>query len=463
MFNPALAYSSEPFKIVDLFCGGGGTSTGAVQACKELGIDVKLTAINHWDKAIATHSTNHPDAVHHCQSLEQVNPRDVVPGGYLDLLVASPECIWHSNARGGKPINDQRRSSAWQVLRWAEALYIKDILIENVKEFRKWGPLDQFNHPIKSKEGEIFDSFINALKALDYQVDYRVFNAADYGDHTKRERLLIRARRGGGHISWPDPTHSQFSRVGTEKWRPAEEIIDWSIPNPSIFTRKRPLKPNTLARIATGLKKFGGDRLEPFLVTLRNHSNPQSLLEPIPTITAGGNHIGLCQPFIVPQFSNAAPKPVSEPLGTITTTSRGIGLCEPVVIPINHGKNDHRAYSLKDPFPTVTTADTWGLVEAFLLQYNGTADVQPLSEPIPTITGKDRFGLVVVDGHALDIRFRMLYPKELAAATSFPETYVFKGTREDTVKQIGNAVPVRLAKAHIKHIILTRIAMSAAA
>jgi DNA (cytosine-5)-methyltransferase 1 len=454
---------TEQIEVVDLFCGAGGTSTGALEACKELGIEAKLTAINHWVPAIATHSTNHPKAVHLCQSLEQVNPREVVPGGYLDLLVASPECIWHSNARGGKPINDQRRSSAWQILRWAEALYIKDILIENVKEFRKWGPLDACNKPIKSKAGEIFTAFINALKALDYQVEYDVFNAANYGDRTKRERLLIRARRGGGGITWPAPTHSQAPGPGQKKWRPAAEIIDWSIPNPSIFTRKHPLKPNTLNRIAAGLKKFGGNRLEPFLVTLRNHANPQALTDPLPTITAGGNHIALCEPFIVPQFTQATAKSVNEPLGTITTTSRGIGLCEPILIPVNHGKDDVRAYSLKDPFPTITTVDAWGLVEAFLLQYNGTADVQPLSEPIPTITGKDRFGLVVVDGHRLDIRFRMLQPKELAAATSFPTNYVFKGTRSDSVKQIGNAVPVGLAKAHVKHILLTRGALSAAA
>jgi DNA (cytosine-5)-methyltransferase 1 len=402
----------------DLFCGAGGTSTGLAQAAALVGRPVDLLAVNHWPTAVETHQKNHPWARHMCESLESVKPRDVVPGERLNLLVASPECTHHSNARGGTPMSDQSRASAWHVLRWANDLYIKNVLVENVREFANWGPLGATRRPLASKRGETFYSWLKALESLGYSVDYRVLNAADYGGATTRERLFVQARRGK-RIVWPEPTHRppgpemqrELFECGVKPWRAAREIIDWSLRGESIFRRRKPLAAATMARIAAGLRRFG------------------------------------VEPFIVPQFGDSTPRSIDRPLGTVTTTSRGIGLCEPFIMPLNHGKNDNRAYSMDRPLPTVTSTDAWSMVEPFLVKYNGTGGANPVSEPIDTITAKDRFGLVECDGYLLDIRFRMLQWHELAAAMGFPPEYWFAGNREQKVKQIGNSVEVNQARA----------------
>ena len=199
---------TDTLNACDLFCGGGGSSTGLTRACRDLGLKLKLTAINHWQTAIATHSKNHPEATHLCESLDNLNPRRVIPSGRLDLLLASPECIHFSNARGDVPMNDQCRASAWHIVRWAEALDIKSILIENVREFQKWGPLNAKGRPIKSRQGETFQAFLNALRSLGYAVDYGEFVAASSGDPTTRRRLFIQAQKGRRKVVWPEPTHA---------------------------------------------------------------------------------------------------------------------------------------------------------------------------------------------------------------------------------------------------------------
>jgi DNA (cytosine-5)-methyltransferase 1 len=483
-------------KAADLFCGAGGTSSGLWAACEALKAKLELLAINHWNVAISTHRQNHSYAQHLCESMDAVDPRKVVPGRKLNLLVASPECTHHSNARGGRPMSDQRRASAWHILRWAEALYIENIIIENVREFRTWGPLGANDRPLKSKRGETYRAFLNALRSLGYTVEDRLLNAADFGDPTTRERLFIVARRGGRKITWPEPTHTSGSLetlFGTLKpWRAAREIIDWSIPGSSIFDRKRPLAPATLARIEAGLRKFGGKNAEPFLVILRRNGSARSLDEPIPTLTAGGKHIALCEPFVLQQQSGGAPRSVEDPLPTVATkgaisliepfivpffgerdgqeprthsigsplptvTSHGAGaLVEPFIVRVNHGvkpgerdPHSRRAHSIDDPLSAITTVHGHALIEPFLVKYNGTAKARPISEPLDTVTTKDRFGLVETEhGPArLDIRFRMLRPQELSRAMSFRSDYKFAGNREEQVKQIGNAVPVKLAQA----------------
>lgn len=373
----------------DLFCGAGGTSTGLARACESLGMGLSLIAVNHWDIAIRTHTANHPTAQHLCTSLDSVDPRKVVPAGHLHLLVASPECTHHSIARGGKPVTDQSRSTAWHVLRWAEALRIDSILIENVREFRDWGPIGTNGRPLKTKRGDTYRAFLNSLRSLGYVVEDRILNAANYGDPTTRERLFIIARRGRRKITWPDASHAADGRLpmGLEKWKAAREIIDWSLVGQSIFNRKRPLAPATLARIEAGLRKFGGANAEPFIVVLRRRVDGRSIDRPLPTVTAGGQHMRLCEPFIS--------------------------------------------------------------------KYYGTGSVKPVSEPLDTITAKDRFALVTVDGqeHELDIHFRMLQPHELSRAMSFADDYIFEGTREQRVKQIGNAVPVQTAMALCRELI----------
>jgi DNA (cytosine-5)-methyltransferase 1 len=295
--------SARIIRAVDLYCGAGGSSRGLKLACDTAGAKLRLIAINHWNVAIATHELNLPDAEHLCTSVDSVDPRSVVPSGHLDLLWASPECIHFSVARGGRPVNDQSRASAWHVLRWAEALKIDNIVIENVKEFRTWGPIGANGKPLRSKRGETYFAFLNALRSLNYRVEDRILNAADYGDPTTRERLFIIARRGRKTITWPEPTHAPSDNPRLfgkrSKWKAARAIIDWSIAGQSIFTRKKPLAKATLQRILAGLEKFGGKELQPFLVVMRNHADARSVEDPLPALTASGQHFGVCEPFIL--------------------------------------------------------------------------------------------------------------------------------------------------------------------
>jgi len=469
----------------DLFCGAGGTSTGLARACTELSLGLDLLAINHWDVAIQTHSRNHPTARHLCADLDTISPR-VASRGRLSLLIASPECTHHSRARGGRPVNDQLRASAWHVLRWAEAVRIDSILIENVREFREWGPIGSNGRPLKSRKGETYKAFLSALGSLGYRVEDRVLNAADYGDPTTRERLFIQARRGRGPIRWPEPTHSRDPELFRgERWRPARSVIDWSIRGSSIFRRKRPLRPATILRIAEGIRRFGGPAAEPFLVVLRGTGGSRSLDLPIPALTAGGKHLGIVEPFILQQQSGGAPRSVSQPLPTVAAKG-AIGLVQPFLMHVTHGGRAHsveapiptvtcaargelglvepflvpffgeregqrpRVHSIDQPMPTIASGSNCGLVEPFLASYNGGSTcLSPVSDPVPTVTTRDRFGLVEPrgEGPALDILFRMLQPHELARAMSFDDDYAFEGNRGDRVRQIGNAVPVRLATA----------------
>lgn len=405
-------------RVADLFCGAGGSSTGLLQAAQALGLTVDLTAVNHWTTAVETHATNHPQARHVCASLDSLDPRQVT-GGKLDLLWASPECTHHSTARGGKPIHDQSRATAWCVTRWAEALRPKWVIVENVPEFQTWGPLGADQRPLASRKGQTFAAWLQTLRALGYTVETRVLNAADYGAATSRRRLFVMARldggaRGRGPLTWPERTHAPHGDAtlfGTlAPWRAARDIIDWQDSGTSIFRRSRPLAAKTLQRIAAGARKFWSVDLQPFLVAMEHGGRELPIDKPMPTITtAKGGAFGLVQPFLLGQQSGATARPVTEPV------------------------------------PTVSTSGAIALVEPFLVSFYGTGGPKSVGEPLRTITAKDRFGLV--EPSALDIRFRMLRPHELASAMGFPTAYQFAGTRTDAVKQIGNAVEVHQAAA----------------
>lgn len=556
----------ENIQIADLFCGAGGTSAGAVEALQALGYEPTLTAINHWDVAIATHTANHPGARHLCTSLDNVNPRTLFKDGELEILWASPECTHHSVARGGKPINDQSRATAWCVVRWAEALRPAIILVENVPEFETWGAIGSNGRPLKTKRGATFLAWVGALESLGYAVDWRVLCAADYGDPTTRRRLFVQCVRGRRKTIWPDPTHAPIAEtdlIGSRKaWVSARQIIDWKLPGQSIYERKRPLSPKTMARIMAGLEKFG---LKPFVVPQTSGAAPRSVEQPTATVTTTSRGVGLAQPFLVAQFGERkgqAPRvhSIDEPVPTVTaqkgapalaqpflicmehkgsvrsidrpvptvTTAKGgaigvtspflvklrgtndaadvnnptptvtasggnLGLAEPFLLQVSHGNgpmgkkgNNRRVKSVAQPMPAVTGAgNEWaiaqphllpqqgggilrpvsepaptvatdgaiGLVEPYLVKFYGTGTAASVDNPLDTVTVKERFGLVrpivVINGerYLLDIRFRMLQPHELAAAQGFRADYKFTGNKTEVVKQIGNAVPRRLARA----------------
>lgn len=534
----------------DLFCGAGGTSSGLCDAAALLGLDLHLTAVNHWETAIATHTTNHPTARHRCASLDSLNPRDLFDRDSLKLLWASPECTHHSTARGGMPINDQSRSTAFCVTRWAESLRPEIILIENVPEFRTWGPLKRVRkrhpktgkmqwvmRPDPARKGEIFHSWIHMMESIGYVIEYRVFCAADYGDPTTRQRLFIQAHRidTGRRIVWPNPTHAEDPAPGTGllKWRSARDhVVDWSIVGTSIFDRPAPLKPKTMRRIFTGIRRQGA---EPLIISMEHGGRLDSIDSPLRTITtARGGAMALATPFIVELRGTSdrqveqSTKPIDSPLGTVTAGGRHHGIATPFIIQVAHGASangdeSRRVKSIDcplpticgnrgdmaiivpfllgqqsgsaprpvtEPAPTVAAAGAISLIDPFLVKFYGTANDASIDDPCPTVTAKDRLGIATpittttdtITVHAIiqigdeiyplsridhpehgtihclivrtatgialmGILFRMLKPHELAAAQGFHPTHKFSGTQTEQVKQIGNAVPRRMARA----------------
>jgi DNA (cytosine-5)-methyltransferase 1 len=208
--------------------------------------------------------------------------------------------------------------------------------------------------------------------------------------------------------------------------------------------------------------------IQPFLVRYNGShagksdgdSRVESVDEPVSTLDTS-NRLGVVQPFIVELRNGKNARSVDDPLSTITTKGAHHGVCEPFIIPLNHGKEDLRSHSLDKPMPVVTTLDAWGIVQPFLIKYNGTGGSMSPDDPLDTVTAKDRFALIepYLEGGEyaiLDIRFRMLQPHELAAAMSFPKSYHFVGNREQKVKQIGNAVPVGMAAALCRTILGAR-------
>lgn len=475
----------------DLFCGGGGWTTGLQQACRALGIVIRAhTCVNHWKPAIMTHRSNHGYAHHVCDSLNTIDPFDI---GLLDAVIASPECTHFSIARGGAPVNDQKRSPAGTVPAWIEACRPAFFAIENVREFANWGEMGADGKP--SKDGALFlQNVVQPLRDLGYSVEWRVLCCADYGDPTTRRRLFILGRRDGAAVQWPEPTHGASRPL---PWIPAREIIDWSIESQSIFSRPKPLCEATLRRIEHGIRKYWGEWAEPFLVILRGQSNSAAISSPLPTLTTG-QHIGLVEPFMVEQsFRGAGDKlvrGVSQPVNTLLTKDHtylcepfltklyGTGLSESTNKPlptvtsggnkfglvegfITQNEHSGRVHLLNSPMPTITAnGRAFDLCTPFIVEYYGSGsglEPQSIDKPLPTVTCRDRFG--VVQQFGLDIRYRMLQPHELAAAMGFPKDYLWYGSKTEVVRQIGNAVPVNTARAILSTMIRQTILQEAVA
>lgn len=406
--------------VVDNFAGGGGASTGIEMA---LGRSPEV-AINHDHGAIAMYQVNHPAAELHCESVWDVVPRDVVAGRPVGLVWLSPDCKHFSKAKGSTPVSKKIRGLAWVTLRWAATVRPRVIMLENVEEFQTWGPLlidsEGNARPDPAKKGRTFNSFINALRRQGYKVEWRELRACDYGTPTIRKRLFLIARRDGAPIVWPKPTHGDPASAEVKAgkllpWPTAADIIDWSIPCPSIFERKRPLAENTLRRIAKGLERFVINAAEPFIVKC-NHTSTrtvfdcfrgQGINEPLQTITQSPG-FAVVQPTLAPfitAFANASNQrnmPADEPLRTICAQVKGghFALVAPVIA---RQFGNSVGQSVEDPLGTVMAkADKSQLVTAFLAKhYTGVVGAE-LTQPLPTVTTVDHNALVT--SHLVKLR-----------------------------------------------------------
>lgn len=500
--------TTETEIVMDWFAGGGGASEGIEEA---LGRPVDF-AINHDPEAVAMHMANHPHTHHLCESVWRVHPSEVAPGLPIGLGWFSPDCTFHSKARGGKPFRDRdtarrRRGLAWVVTRWLKARHPRVFMLENVEEFADWGPLTPEGTPDPARRGLTFRRWHREIENLGYSIDMRELRACDYGAPTTRKRLFIIGRCDGREIIFPEATHGQ--QRGLTPYRTAAECIDWSIPCPSIFTRERPLAEATMRRIARGVMRYVVNNPQPFVVTMRGtgesqiDSSAHSIHEPIGVISAGGIHHALVAPFLT-EHANASTQRnfrADEPMRTQCAQVKGghFALVAPTLINTRNGEREGQAPRVRDiqePYPTVTavgsqgalvaaflakhyggnytgpgismrepldaitTIDHHALVHAFLMKYYGTEQDPRLERPLDTVTTKDRFGLVMVHGERYriaDIGMRMLTPRELYSAQSFPDRYIidpeYNGkplTKTSQVRMCGNSVPPVVAEALVR-------------
>ncbi len=419
--------------VVDLFCGGGGASEGIRW---ELGRDPDV-AVNHDETAVAMHEVNHPTTRHLHGDVWHYGPRTVVGDARVGLLWASPTCTFFSKAKGG-PLDRKTagkvRALATVVVRWAREVRPRVIMVENVEAFASWGPLGVDGRPCERRRGKSFRSWVGNLESAGYRVEWRELRACDYGAPTSRKRLFVIARCDGEPIVWPTPTHG----LGRQPYRTAADCIDWSLPVPSIFGRKRPLSGPTLARIARGMQKFVFEAAQPFLVHMSNGEREgqapriYDINMPLTTVVAGGIKHALVTAFVAKHFGgHGTPgQQLTIPLSTIT--------CK-----------DHHAL-----VTATTRGDHREDVRAFVSTYNGTSIGQSLQLPLGTITTHDRFALVSVHGEQreiADIGMRMLTPRELFRAQGFGEEYVIdRWTKTAQVRLVGNSVAPHLSAALVR-------------
>jgi DNA (cytosine-5)-methyltransferase 1 len=366
--------------IIDNFAGGGGTSTGLEQA---FGRPVDI-AINHDPEALAMHAANHPHTTHLCESVWDVDPIKVTNNRPVGLVWLSPDCKHFSKAKGGKPVEKRIRGLAWVTLRWAAKCKPRVIMLENVEEFKTWGPLlveaDGSAKPDPAKKGKTFDSFIRQLRAHGYTVDYREMRGCDHDTPTIRKRFFLVARRDGIAIKWPEPTHGAPDSIGVRAgkllpYRTAAECIDFSLPCPSIFERDRPLAPATLRRIAKGIMRYVVDAPDPFIV---GAGGPARAGEPRPTARPFGtllarNDSYFCAPTIVPVTHQGGDRTesIGEPFRTITGAHRGekaLGVA--TLVQVGYGEREGqapRALDIEKPLGTVVGESKHALVSAVLV------------------------------------------------------------------------------------------------
>lgn len=422
--------------VIDNFAGGGGTSTGL-----EIGLGRSVDiAINHDQYAIAMHKMNHPETQHYCEDVWHVDPVAATQGMPVGLVWLSPDCTHHSQAAGGQPRDKVIRGLAWVGKKWAGKVLPDVIMLENVVQILQWGPLiakrdpatgrvikldktvaavgervpvqEQFLVPNKAKQGRSWNAFVRDLKALGYVVEHKKLKACDFGAPTTRERLFMVARRDGKPIVWPEPTNFKTSDKPQFKWRAAAECIDWNLPCPSIFTRKRGLATATLRRVARGIQKYVVDSGDPFIVPIAHYNGTATvhdINEPLRTIMAAtkGGEFALAAPVLAKLRGDSIGTRMDEPVPTITSggnskrpagSPHALGLVSPIMVQAGHGegqagKAQRWGSGHKSPeMPLGTIVASGGghaLASAYLMQANGgfnTTPGHPLSDPVSTIT-----------------------------------------------------------------------------
>jgi DNA (cytosine-5)-methyltransferase 1 len=488
--------------VVDLFAGGGGASTG-IELAIGRAVDV---AINHDAEAISLHTANHPQTQHFCSDVFEVDPVTVTQGQPVGLLWASPDCKHFSKAKGGKPVSKKIRSLAWVVVKWAKAVRPRMIFLENVEEFQTWGPLTTDNLPDPLRKGDTFRQWKGSLEKLGYVVEHRELRACDYGAPTIRKRLFLVARRDGLPIVWPEPTHAAPASLAVKAkklkpWRTAAECIDWSIPAPSIFERKKPLAEATCRRIAKGIIRYVVQSPNPFIVStlIRAGQSPRvpGLDKPIGTLVGSQKH-ALVSAFLAKHYTGVVGSDMAAPVATVTsvdhhslvtahitkfnTGSTGFAPDTPMhtitagglqarpgtaitqgVVTSNLVKmrGDNVGSATDEPLHTISAQGTHHAeVRAFLIKYYGTDQDPALRDPLHTVTTKDRFGLVTIKGEdyqIVDIGLRMLTPRELYRAQGFPQGYQIDFgaageplTKTAQVRMCGNSVCPPLSQAIVR-------------
>ncbi len=407
---------------IDLFAGGGGASLGIEKA---LGLPVTV-AINHSPAAITMHKRNHPATHHLTEDVWEANPAHVAAGRKVGLLWLSPDCKHFSKAKGGKPADKSIRSLAWAGVRWAALVRPRLIILENVEEFKSWGRLDENGRPDPRYKGETFNSFVQQLRDLGYVVEWKELRACDFGAPTWRKRFVLIARNDGKPIVWPEASHgdpeSEAVRSGKLlPWRTAAEIIDWSLPCPSIFESKaeikrkygvnavRPLADNTMKRVACGTDKFTLKSGNPFIVKTNHTTNKgtydcfrgQSIDEPMQTLT-GKLGYGVAAPVMVAigqtGFSEERAYPVTEPVRTIVSKAEQC-VAMPELAPFCMVNNENaRGSAVDEPIHTVTTGGHHMVIAPSLIQYHQERPGeyvrgQEVTQPIMTLDASARYGL----------------------------------------------------------------------
>ena len=394
---------------IDLFCGAGGTSTGVENAryadeqCAKV-----IACVNHDANAIASHTANHPDALHFTEDIRTLELSPLVSHVkrmkkiYPDALIvlwASLECTNFSKAKGGQPRDADSRTLAEHLFRYIEAIDPDYIQIENVEEFMSWGDMDEKGHPISKDKGRCYEKWKRNVRKYGYDFDWRILNAADYGAYTTRKRFFGIFAKRGLPIVFPEPTHCKdgksdmFGRL--EKWKPVKEVLDFSDEGDSIFCRKKPLAEKTLERIYSGLIKFVAGGKEAFIVKYNSMSRTgkyqaPSVDEPCPVVATQGRLALAKVNFLSKQFSGQPDSKnisVDGPAGTITCKDHH------AFVSAYYGNGHNNSVEL--PAPTVTTKDRLALVNSvFIDNQYGTGKPTSIELPVGTVTTVPKFNVV---------------------------------------------------------------------